>query len=383
MARLILRLANGLITAAVALALAVSGLYAGYALWDNRQINHSAENVQSEMAEIRDQALEQARTEAKPEAEAEPASPAGQAIRSKTGEPVPPGEPQDPPALTDQAEPAATAEPTGAAPQAEEPMPLQEPEAREETPAPPEPEASAGSAPGTPGTQTEPAAQREPAVSAVPEPENAPAATEEPESEMTVLFRRLKEINPDIGAWILMPDTGIDHPVVQGKHAFSYLSTDVYGNFAIVGSIFLDFRNVADYTDTYNLLYGHNMSEHRMFSDVNLYKEEAFFRDHPTGTLYLPDGIHTLQTLAVLVTPASNSTIFNPVPWNRAEGDDILRMVQEDALLTNETGLDELSASIGAGERPRIVALSTCSGEYTDARTILLTLLEPLPGETD
>ena len=197
------------------------------------------------------------------------------------------------------------------------------------------------------------------------------------ETELSKLFKQLKEINEDIGAWITMPGTAIDYPVVQGDNNIQYVSTDIYGNFAIVGSIFLDNRNREDYSDTYNLLYGHNMSEHRMFSDVNLYKDENFFNEHQKGYIYFPSGAHWLQTISITVTPASDSWILNPLSWTEIDGETMLEQVQASALYISETGMEAMKKKLDAGKMPKIVALSTCSNEFTDARTILLTLMDP------
>ena len=121
------------------------------------------------------------------------------------------------------------------------------------------------------------------------------------------LFDQLRFINPDVRSWLVMEGTGIDYPVLQGKSNFTYINADVYGDFAMVGSIFMDFRNDPGFRDPYTLLMGHDMSGHRMFSDVNLYKDEAFFRKHTTGILTLPNGEHTLLTLSCMVKSAGNS----------------------------------------------------------------------------
>ena len=211
-----------------------------------------------------------------------------------------------------------------------------------------------------------------PAATATPAP--TPAPTEEPDDSP---FGQLKAINKVITAWLTMPGTAIDYPVLQGKTNYSYINTDVYGNFALAGSIFLDSRNSDDYTDIYSLLYGHNMSRHRMFSDINLYKEEEFFNQYTLGMLLMPDGCHILESLSIIVVPASDSGLFNPENWTYLDGEEIYRQVQENALYTCEKGLEALREQIDTGMTPRLVALSTCSDEFTDARTILLTLMDP------
>ena len=59
-------------------------------------------------------------------------------------------------------------------------------------------------------------------------------------------------------------------------------------------------------------------------------------------------------------------------------GQTILELAQADALFVSETGLKILKAKLEAEDQdPILVALSTCSNEFTDARTILLTVLDP------
>ena len=192
------------------------------------------------------------------------------------------------------------------------------------------------------------------------------------------MFEQLRAINPDVTSWIMMDGTAIDYPVLQGSSNFTYINRDVYGEFAMLGSIFMDFRNSRDYTDRYTLLMGHDMSGHRMFSDLNLYKEEAFFRSNTSGLVTLPDGTNSLLTLSCMVTSAGNSVIFNPMNWNSLTPERILRFVQEDASWINEEGLRTLQAMLDAGMEVHIVSLTTCTGEFTDARTVLLTLMDPM-----
>ncbi len=192
------------------------------------------------------------------------------------------------------------------------------------------------------------------------------------------LFDQLRFINPDVHAWITMEGTSIDYPVLKGKNNFTYIDTDVYGNFAMLGSIFMDYHNSADFRDIYTVLLGHNISGHRMFSDVNLYKDEAFFRQHTTGILTLADGDHDLMTLSCMVTSAGNSLIFFPKNWDYLTPAQIYESVLEGAMHLNPEGLRLLKAMLDAGTDVHIVALSTCSTEYSDARTILLTLMDPM-----
>ena len=55
-------------------------------------------------------------------------------------------------------------------------------------------------------------------------------------------FRKLREINKDIVAWIHVPGTDVDYPVVHGEDNSYYLNHDIEGKTSRAGAIFLDYR---------------------------------------------------------------------------------------------------------------------------------------------
>ena len=50
----------------------------------------------------------------------------------------------------------------------------------------------------------------------------------------------LQRINPEVRGWLTIDDTHIDYPVVQGENDMDYINKDVYGDFSLSGSIFMD-----------------------------------------------------------------------------------------------------------------------------------------------
>ena len=75
--------------------------------------------------------------------------------------------------------------------------------------------------------------------------------------------------------------------------------------------------------------------------------------------------------------PRAEITILIATGMHRpTTAEEILNNVQGQAKFISTEGLSALKAKLDAGERPRILALSTCSDEFTDARTVLLTLID-------
>ena len=188
-------------------------------------------------------------------------------------------------------------------------------------------------------------------------------------------FAELLRVNQDVKAWLALDSTRIDYPVLQGADNFSYINTDVYGNFALAGSIFIDYRCDPCFADPYTLLHGHHMENSRMFGDLDLYKDSDFFRQYGGGTLIIPGRQWALRVFACMVAPSSEEKLFNPNLWKKDGVGGLLPFVKAGALHFDADTVAMLEDAIEAGETPRIIAMATCSSEFTDARTIVLAVM--------
>lgn len=202
-------------------------------------------------------------------------------------------------------------------------------------------------------------------------PEVELSADEEP--DLSESFAELMKINEDVCAWLTMDNTQIDFPILQGETNLTYISTDVYGNFALAGSIYLDSNNDPGFGDSYSLLYGHHMSDGRMFGDLDLYKDPDFFEENRTGVLILPHNVFNLKVIACIVVKSNDRWFFEPLHV-QDEIEELLLYTEENAMYLHR---DMLRQARGT-EDLQLLALSTCSSEFPDARTIVLTLMEPV-----
>jgi len=195
--------------------------------------------------------------------------------------------------------------------------------------------------------------------------------------DQVVSFSDLKAINSDVCAWVTLDNTNINYPVLQGDTNLTYINTDIYGEFSLAGSIYLDSRNSSDFSDAYSLLYGHRMDGGRMFGDLDKYKESGFFNENKTGTLMTPNAVYSLEVYACIVVASSDNVLYNP-KLNSGGIGALLTYVEQKALFCNNETASKIRAQ---GKNARILAFSTCSSEFTDARTILLAAMMPYAAE--
>jgi len=120
-----------------------------------------------------------------------------------------------------------------------------------------------------------------------------------------------QQLTEDFVAWLTIDGTTINYPIMQGSDNAEYLNKDPYGNYALAGSVFLDSRNAGDFTDDYNLVYGHHMSGGYMFGALDDFENKEFFDAHLTGTLDIDGVIYDLKIFAYVRTTASEDLIFD------------------------------------------------------------------------
>ena len=195
--------------------------------------------------------------------------------------------------------------------------------------------------------------------------EEAPAAAPEPVEEILwpqVDFEALAAINPDIVGWIYCPDTNINYPIVQGESNQSYLYRSHTGERNANGSIFLDFRNLRDFSDFNNIIYGHNMGVGEMFGTLKQFADQKFYEEHPVMWLLTPDKAFRLDLIAGMVTPSDSETYE-------------LFSYQEDLHERMEYALSHSSFDAGEvdiSQITQVLTLSTCSYEYATARYVVI-----------
>lgn len=101
-------------------------------------------------------------------------------------------------------------------------------------------------------------------------------------------FEALWEINKDVIAWIELPGTIINYPIVQGEDNEQYLRHLLDGSYHRFGTLFIDYRNAPDFTNDNTIVYGHHIKAGDMFCLLEEYREQSYYDEHPYFLLYTP-----------------------------------------------------------------------------------------------
>ncbi len=184
---------------------------------------------------------------------------------------------------------------------------------------------------------------------------------------VTVDFEKLKEWNPDIYAWITVPGTNIDYPVLQKSGAEDpydnyYLEHTVDLEEGLPGAIYSQPVNQKDFMDLVTILYGHNMKNGEMFTELHEFEDKEFFEENQQIYIYTQKGTFTYEIFAAV----DFSDALIPYEYDFSDNSQVQKYL-EDVKSCDGNFRENMEVS---AER-RILTLSTCYSGREDRRLLI------------
>lgn len=178
-------------------------------------------------------------------------------------------------------------------------------------------------------------------VSQIAEPTVTTAQTESEPAEQSAAERNIQALiaeNSDCIGWLSIDGTNISYPVMHTpSEPQKYLRRNFYGRYSQSGVPFLDGR--CNLQSTNLIIYGHNMKNGTMFSDLKKYVDRDFLNAHRTVKFEMVDGIRYYTVAEVLKTNTSDAW------YNRITAEGGRRLV--------------LSTCYGSGKDGRLLIIAT------------------------
>lgn len=175
------------------------------------------------------------------------------------------------------------------------------------------------------------------------------------DAPLEVDFEVLQNINEDVIGWIYVEaiDT-INYPIVKGKDNDEYLHHTYEGKYNFAGTLFIDYENNRDFSDSNTLVYGHNMKNGSMFGQLKTFvgKPEIYEKSRYFWIL-TPKADYRYEIIAAYTTGVKSETytLFTDPGKKYLEYIDKIR--EWSSIKTTERKFTV---------RDKIVTLSTCTG---------------------
>ncbi len=179
-------------------------------------------------------------------------------------------------------------------------------------------------------------------------------------------WESLQAENPDIIAWLYVPDCDISFPIVQGTDNSFYLTHTATKEYNPRGAVFLEAKANAQFQDDNSLVYGHSVEGGGMFTDLKQFTDSDFFKEHPNFYLLTPNGNYICNILTFAKT--QDRSIY----YTSSFGDYQQETVE--GMIANAMYYNTLDT-----EGKRMITLSTCNLDYgfnSDQRYVLTGVLE-------
>lgn len=130
-------------------------------------------------------------------------------------------------------------------------------------------------------------------------------------ADMKVDWEKLLAMNPDTVAWVYVPGTQVNYPVVHTTDNEKYLHTSFKGHNSYVswGAIFADCNNSHDLSDPNVITYGHNMNDGSMYGLFAEMRDSGVFNSHRNIYFLTPTGNYRLRSFALCDVAATEKII--------------------------------------------------------------------------
>lgn len=176
--------------------------------------------------------------------------------------------------------------------------------------------------------------------------------------ESRVDFEKLKQINNNTVGWIKIDETNIDYPIVQATDNNYYLKKNIYKQTSTSGSLYLDYRN-NNFDDTNTIIYGHNMKNGTMFSELKKIYEGKI--QNNVIKIQTETEEKTYQVISVYIVDANYNMEINIQDYNKY----ISNVIKKSKINFN---VEKFS------EKSKILTLITCS--YNNEERIVVQAIE-------
>lgn len=184
-------------------------------------------------------------------------------------------------------------------------------------------------------------------------------------------FEKLQQINPELYAWIEIPNTNIDYPVAQkqGDNSY-YLYHDMYQEPQFAGCIYTEDSSEKDFSDVVTVMYGHNMRNGSMFRNLHLFEDPTFFEENQDVHIYIPG--HKLSYRIFAAYEYDDRHIENSFDFQKKT--EVEKYI-EDIFKVHSMG-DNIRPDVTVTAEDKILTLSTCVGGKPGARYLVQAVLQ-------
>ena len=179
-------------------------------------------------------------------------------------------------------------------------------------------------------------------------------------------WKNLKKENEDIYAWVYVPGTKVDYPILQDPEDDTYyLNHNIDGSTGYPGCIYTEATyNAKDFNDNLTVLYGHNMKDDSIFGSLHDFEDPETFSGEHYIYIYTEDARVLVYRMFGAYEYTSNHLLANEDMTNPDIFDQYLIRIFNNVEMEARTA--NIRHDISVTKEDKVITLLTCTKDSRD-----------------
>ncbi|MCI9313680.1 MAG: class B sortase [Lachnospiraceae bacterium] len=185
-------------------------------------------------------------------------------------------------------------------------------------------------------------------------------------------FSMLKEKNSDIFAWIHIPGTSVDCPILQSEQSDTfYEEHNAYGEDDDAGAVYTELANLTSMCDFNTVLHGKTGADgNGLFADLYRFADPQFFEEHETVRVYLDGNVLTYEIFAAY--ERENTSLIRTYDFTYLSG---CQEFLNDLYGTRDMGMNLREGWENVNAYNYVITLTTQKEENPDSQFVVVAVL--------
>ncbi len=189
-------------------------------------------------------------------------------------------------------------------------------------------------------------------------------------------FAEYLAINEEVVAYVLIPESKIDYPVLYNETEQDYyLKRNIDGSTGYPGCIYIENLNAPNLSDPVTVLYGHNMGDGTMFGALHdFFRKKGYLEEHPYIFVYQPGSVSVYETVGY--TTYTDKHVLAECFEKQENEEFVYQGMPEDMqtrvwkTLKDFGGSGNYFSEAEVGAEDKLLILSTCSSDRRRALVV-------------
>ena len=189
-------------------------------------------------------------------------------------------------------------------------------------------------------------------------------------NQNTYNLENVANINSDVIGWIKIDGTNINYPVMQNEDY--YLHKDIYKNYSSHGTPYLASHCNVKCSDNL-IIYGHHMKDNTMFSQLEKYKNNNFYKNHQYIKFYTINDGKTIENIYKIMI-VFKTIAYSDAGFRYYSFTNFQNVEDFEEFIKKCRNLEFYNTGVTGTNQDKYITLSTCEYSQENGRLVVVAI---------